>query len=77
MQKHQTCPTDRIWSKEEFERMHALAIFQGREGFASVLLLGRFAGLRIHECFRIDIATTSKVISATLPPPLRWISMAM
>ena len=53
---------DRTWSAGEFERMHALAISQGREDFASVLLLGRFAGLRIHECFRIDTAIASKAI---------------
>lgn len=42
--------------------MHALAIIQGRKAFASVLLLGRFAGLRIHECFRIDTATAAKAV---------------
>lgn len=53
---------DRTWSAGEFERMHALAISQGREDFASALLLGRFAGLRIHECFRIDTATAAKAV---------------
>ena len=53
---------DRTWSAGEFERMHALAISQSREGFASALLLGRFAGLRIHECFRIDTATAAKAV---------------
>lgn len=53
---------DRTWSAGEFERMHALAISQGREDFVSALLLGRFAGLRIHECFRIDTATAAKAV---------------
>ena len=53
---------DRTWSDGEFERMHALAISQSQEDFASVLLLGRFAGLRIHECFRIDTATAAKAV---------------
>lgn len=53
---------DRTWSKKEFERMHALTIQQGREDFASVLLLGRYAGLRVHECFRIDTATAVKAV---------------
>lgn len=53
---------DRTWSAGEFERMHALAISQGRKDFASVLLLGRHAGLRIHECFRIDTATAAKAV---------------
>lgn len=42
--------------------MHVLAISQGREDFASVLLLGRHTGLRIHECFRIDTATATKAV---------------
>lgn len=53
---------DRTWGKEEFERMHALAIQQGREDFVTVLLLGRYAGLRIHECFRIDTAAAVKAV---------------
>lgn len=53
---------DRTWSKGEFERIHALAIQQGREDFASVLLLGRYTGLRIHECFRIDTAAAAKAV---------------
>ena len=42
--------------------MHALAISQGCEDFASALLLGRYAGLRIHECFRIDTAMAAKAV---------------
>lgn len=53
---------DRTWSAGEFERMHTLAVRHGREDFASALLLGRFAGLRIHECFRIDTATAAKAV---------------
>lgn len=53
---------DRTWSKGEFERMQALSIKLGRDDFASVLLLARYAGLRIHECFRIDTATAAKAV---------------
>ena len=53
---------DRTWSAGEFNRMLDAAIKADREDFVSVLYLGRFAGLRIHECFRIDTATAAKAV---------------
>lgn len=53
---------DRTWSEAEFSRMLACATRAGREDYVSILYLGRLAGLRIHECFRIDTATASKAI---------------
>lgn len=53
---------DRSWSDGEFNRMLNAALTAGREDFVSVLYLGRFAGLRIHECFRIDTAAASKAV---------------
>ncbi len=53
---------DRTWSAGEFNRMLNAALTAGREDFVSVLYLGRFAGLRIHECFRIDTATAFKAV---------------
>lgn len=53
---------DRTWSAGEFERMLGLALEHGREDYVSIFYLGRFAGLRIHECFRIDTATASKAV---------------
>ncbi len=53
---------DRTWSENEFERMQACALESGREDYITVLYLGRYAGLRIHECFRIDTATAAKAI---------------
>lgn len=53
---------DRTWSDGEFERMKACALGCGREDYVSVLHLARYAGLRIHECFRIDTATAAKAV---------------
>lgn len=56
------CKVDRTWSPAEFSRMQACALELGREDFITILYLGRYAALRIHECFRIDTATATKAI---------------
>lgn len=53
---------DRSWSREEFQRMLAEALRLGREDYVTILYLARYAGLRIHECFRIDTATAERAI---------------
>ncbi|MBM6851571.1 tyrosine-type recombinase/integrase [Oscillibacter valericigenes] len=53
---------DRTWSREEFQRMLAEALRLGREDYVTILYLARYAGLRIHECFRIDTATAEQAI---------------
>ena len=53
---------DRNWSADEFERMLDTALAVGHNDYVSIFYLGRFAGLRIHECFRIDTATASKAV---------------
>ena len=53
---------DRSWSEAEFDRMLELALEAGREDYIIALCLGRLAGLRIHECFRIDTAIAEKAL---------------
>ncbi len=53
---------DRTWSDSEFNRMLNFALESNREDYISILYLGRYAALRIHECFRIDTATAAKAI---------------
>lgn len=53
---------DRSWSPSEFSRMLACALELGKEDYVTILYLGRYAALRIHECFRIDTATAAKAI---------------
>lgn len=54
--------TDRAWSAEELNRMLALALKQGREGYITVLYLGRYAGLRLNECYQIDTEQAARAI---------------
>ena len=53
---------DRTWSVPEFNRMTACALQAGREDYITILYLGRYAALRIHECFRIDTAIAEKAL---------------
>ena len=53
---------DRTWSVPEFNRMLARALEAGREDYITLLYLGRYAALRIHECFRIDTATAANAV---------------
>ncbi len=53
---------DRTWSEAEFNRMVEAALAENREDYTLALCLGRLAGLRIHECFRIDTAIAEKAL---------------
>ena len=52
--------TDRTWSTAEFNRMLELA--SDNDGYLLAFHLARYAGLRIHECFRIDTAIARQAI---------------
>ncbi len=52
--------TDRTWSVVEFNRLLGKALDQ--EGYILAFYLARYAGLRIHECFRIDTAIARQAI---------------
>ena len=54
--------TDRTWSNAEFNKMIGICWKHGREDYAAILCLARYAGLRIHECFRIDTATAEDAV---------------
>lgn len=54
--------TDRTWSKVEFNKMLGRAMGADRWDYILALYLARFAGLRIHECFRIDTATAEQAL---------------
>ena len=42
--------------------MLAEALRLGREDYVTILYLARYAGLRIHECFRIDTAIAARAV---------------
>ena len=53
---------DRTWSVREFNLFLTTAISDGREDYAAIACLTWYAGLRIHECFRIDTAIAERAI---------------
>ena len=53
---------DRTWSGPEFNRLLGKAMVENRDDFILALYLGRYAGLRIHECFRMDIAAAERAL---------------
>ena len=54
--------TDRTWSAGELNRMIAECWKAGREDYVAMLILARYAGLRLHEALRIDTAAAKKAI---------------
>lgn len=54
--------TDRTWSNAEFNRMLAKAMTSEKDDFILAFYLARYAGLRIHECFRIDTAIAEQTL---------------
>lgn len=53
---------DRTWSSREFNLFLITCINDGHEDYAVIACLSYYAGLRIHECFRIDTATAEQSI---------------
>lgn len=53
---------DRTWSEMEFSRILGKALAADRCDYILALYLARYAGLRIHECFRIDTAVAEKAL---------------
>ena len=60
LQRRKVGGVDRTWSAPEFNRMLMCALAAGREDYITILYLGRYAALRIHECFRMDTAAAAK-----------------
>lgn len=53
---------DRTWSTAEFNKMLGKALAADRYDYILALYLARYAGLRIHECFRIDTAAAEQTL---------------
>lgn len=53
---------DRTWSVQEFHRFLATCMADGHEDYAAIASLTWYAGLRIHECFRIDTAIAEQAL---------------
>ena len=53
---------DRTWHIDEFNHMLGRAMAEKRWDYILALYLGRYAGFRIHECFRIDTAIAEQAL---------------
>ena len=53
---------DRTWCSREFNLFLITAINDGHEDYAAIACLSYYAGLRIHECFRMDTATVEAAL---------------
>lgn len=62
LQRRSSGGVDRTWSRDEFSRILAAALREGREDYITILYLAYYAALRIHECFRIDTAIAARAI---------------
>ncbi|WP_308751913.1 site-specific integrase [uncultured Anaerotruncus sp.] len=54
---------DRTWGSPEFNRFLARASKLDHNDYIAILCLGRYAALRIHECFRLDTAAAEKALT--------------
>lgn len=53
---------DRTWSIPEFNRFLVTCLVDDHKDFAATACLTWYAGLRIHECFRVDTATAEQAL---------------
>ena len=53
---------DRTWTNSEFGKLIGRAMAEERQDYILALYLARYAGLRIHECFRMDTAAAERAL---------------
>ena len=53
---------DRTWTNPEFGKLIGRAMTEERQDYILALYLARYAGLRIHECFRMDTAAAERAL---------------
>lgn len=58
---------DRTWTNPEFGKLIGRAMAEEREDYILALYLARYAGLRIHECFRMDTAAAEPCAARKSP----------
>ena len=53
---------DRTWTNSEIGKLIGRAMAEERQDYILALYLARYAGLRIHECFRMDTAAAERAL---------------
>ena len=62
LQRRKFLGFDRTWSQHEFDLMLSIATERLHEDYVCAMCLAYYAGLRIHECCRIDTAMAERAI---------------
>jgi len=62
LQKRRFGGVDRTWSGKEFNLFISKSLELGHEEYAAIFCLARYAGLRLHEIFRIDTQIAAKAV---------------
>jgi site-specific recombinase XerD len=62
LQRRKILGHDRTWSQQEFDLMLSIATKLLREDFVCAMCLAYYAGLRIHECCKLETATAEKAV---------------
>ncbi|MCL2698406.1 MAG: tyrosine-type recombinase/integrase [Oscillospiraceae bacterium] len=62
LQRRKFIGFNRAWSQQEFNLMLGIATELLREDYVCAMCLAYYAGLRIHECCRLDTATVENAI---------------
>ena len=59
---------DHTWTPPEFNRLLMVALAEDRYDYILAFYLARYAGLRVHECFRIDTAIAEDALRRGASP---------
>lgn len=55
---------DRAWTQGEYNRAIQVCWEAKHEDYAAIITLARYAGLRVHECLRIDTAIANQAVKS-------------
>lgn len=62
MERRRLGDVDRTWNSRELNLFVMLCETMGHEDYAAIACLSYYAGLRIHECFRLDTAAAEDAL---------------
>jgi len=65
LQRRKILGFDRTWSQHEFDLMLSIATELLHEDYVCAMCLAYYAGLRIHECCRIDTAAAERAVKTS------------
>jgi integrase len=66
LSRRQLIGYDRLWNSEDISEMCRFAEESGHKDYVHAMELALYAGLRIHECCRLDTATTESALKSGL-----------